>query len=152
MKGLFNFVPLVVLGASVWAGPADPAVDQILQEYFKIHKALASDSTQGIDPAAKRIQELATSAKAPAAEVQSLLAQIRAAAEKIQGKPLDQAREVFFELSRPLLVYLNSHHANKAAYYRYFCPMAKKGWIQAEKGTKNPYYGSSMLTCGQLIE
>lgn len=31
------------------------------------------------------------------------------------------------------------------------CPMAKAKWIQTKGGIKNPYYGKSMLECGQKI-
>lgn len=152
MRRLLSCLMFAVLGTPAWAGPADSAIDRILQEYFKIHEALAADSTQGIDQAAQQIAKIAATAKPSGAEISDLFQQIQTAARKIQGQPLEQAREAFFDLSRPLLVYLNLHHSNKAGYYRYFCPMANKGWIQAEVGARNPYYGSAMPTCGQLIE
>ena len=31
------------------------------------------------------------------------------------------------------------------------CPMAKAKWVQEEGSIKNPYYGKSMLECGQKI-
>lgn len=40
---------------------------------------------------------------------------------------------------------------NHAVYYQY-CPMKKAYWLSMEKEIKNPYYGSSMLTCGKVIE
>lgn len=30
----------------------------------------------------------------------------------------------------------------------FYCPMKKGRWVQDKAGTKNPYYGASMLTCG----
>ncbi len=40
--------------------------------------------------------------------------------------------------------------------YVYHCPMAFKGeggdWIQMKQGVENPYFGSSMFTCGELKE
>jgi hypothetical protein len=84
--------------------------------------------------------------------VRDLLNQILTAAHAIQGQPLNEARSVFFDLSRPLLVYLQQDHASKECYYRYFCPMAKKGWVQQTKEIRNPYYGSSMLICGEPIQ
>jgi hypothetical protein len=32
------------------------------------------------------------------------------------------------------------------------CPMASAQWIQKEGGIKNPYYGKSMLLCGEKIK
>jgi membrane fusion protein, copper/silver efflux system len=43
----------------------------------------------------------------------------------------------------------------KTAYYQ-FCPMAKNGkgayWLSETKDILNPYYGESMLTCGETKE
>jgi membrane fusion protein, copper/silver efflux system len=40
--------------------------------------------------------------------------------------------------------------------YRQFCPMANndKGafWLSLDEKINNPYYGSSMLTCGEVKE
>ena len=30
--------------------------------------------------------------------------------------------------------------------------MKKAAWLSSEKQIKNPYYGSSMLTCGEVTE
>ncbi len=134
-----------------WAEPADKSVDMILGDYFKIQSALAQDNTTGIDGAAQAIQKTAESVETTDPEVKTLVTQIQSAAEKIQGQNLEAARGTFFELTRPLLAYLNKFHSSKDSYYRFFCPMAKKAWIQSDNDTRNPYYGSSMLKCGQLI-
>jgi hypothetical protein len=31
-----------------------------------------------------------------------------------------------------------------------YCPMKKSNWLSNEKTVKNPYYGSAMLTCGEV--
>jgi Cu(I)/Ag(I) efflux system membrane fusion protein len=40
--------------------------------------------------------------------------------------------------------------------YRIHCPMAfnNKGadWLQADKDIRNPYFGASMLSCGEVTE
>lgn len=142
---------LLSIGA-VWSGPADGEIDLILSDYFRIQSALAGDTTSGIDAAAKSIEKKTAVIDPDIAEIQKLIGEIRSAAQKIQGQDIETARAVFFDLSRPLLVYLNQFHSNREAVYRFYCPMAQKGWLQAEKEIKNPYYGSSMLACGQLIE
>lgn len=134
------------------AGPADKVVDDILKDYFKIQSVLAQDTIDGVDSAARAIHHTAASANASDPEVQRILKEIETAAHTIQGQDLNAARDTFFEMSKPLLVYLNKFHSNKGEYSRYFCPMAKKGWVQADSNTRNPYHGSSMLSCGELIE
>ena len=45
----------------------------------------------------------------------------------------------------------NSDKVNQTVYYQY-CPMKKAYWLSYEKDIKNPYYGSSMLTCGKVTD
>lgn len=138
------------VGLSV-AGPIDQTVEKVLVEYSVIQESLSKDSVQGIDSAAQEIDALASQTRTSDPDVQGLIDDLKAASGKIQGQDLEAARDTFFELSKPLLVYLNKYYSGNKTYFRYFCGMAKKGWVQTEKGTRNPYYGSSMLTCGDLI-
>jgi hypothetical protein len=36
--------------------------------------------------------------------------------------------------------------------YQQYCPMKKAAWLSNESAVKNPYYGSSMLTCGNVTD
>ncbi len=36
--------------------------------------------------------------------------------------------------------------------YLDYCPMKKSSWLSNDKAIKNPYFGSSMLTCGSVKE
>lgn len=51
----------------------------------------------------------------------------------------------FYKLAKAIKV------TDKPIYYAY-CPMKKSYWLSSEAAIKNPYYGSSMLTCGQVID
>jgi Cu(I)/Ag(I) efflux system membrane fusion protein len=145
-------VILSFLTSSVWSGNLDRQVDQLLREYFKIHKSLAQDSTTGVDEAAGRIGEFASQIESGDAEVQKLVSDIRKASLALKGKSLDATRNVFFDLSQPLLVYLNKYHSHKDQYSRFYCSMVNKAWVQSDKEVANPYHGQSMLRCGELIE
>jgi hypothetical protein len=43
----------------------------------------------------------------------------------------------------------------KTVYYQ-FCPMMNDGngayWLSETRDIRNPYYGESMLTCGETVE
>jgi len=151
MKKIFYFCLVFVFTGLVWAGSADQKAESILDQYFLIHASLAKDSTQGGDNAAQKIAKLASAEAVTDPQVQKLLLQVEKAAKQIQGKDLKETRDQFFELSKPLLVYLNQFYSGKKDFYRVFCSMANKAWIQPHKEVRNPYYGSSMLTCGDLI-
>ena len=147
LVGMTLFCLTISLGL---ASGGDQKVDTILGHYFKIQAALAGDTTTGIDDAARSIVQVADSVE-PGPEQQKLFAQMAEAARKLQGLDLEEARTEFFNLSKPLLAYLHQHYQGDQEYFRFYCDMAKKGWIQAENDLRNPYYGSSMLKCGELI-
>jgi Cu(I)/Ag(I) efflux system membrane fusion protein len=151
MKRLFLISALLLSVPVAWGGSADLQVEKILTQYFQIHASLANDSTKGIDKPAGLIVQLASDSQALDPGSRQLFADVKAAAERIRGKALKPAREEFFELSKPLFAYLHQDYKGQQHYYRYFCSMAKKGWIQAREGVRNPYYGSEMLTCGELV-
>jgi hypothetical protein len=152
MKRMFpTGVTLMLFSAFGFAGVADDQFERILDRYSEIQASLAADSTEGVDAAAQSIHQLASDVKSSDVTIQSLAAKLKSAAGKMRGKNLEASRQEFFELSKPLLAYLHQFYGGEKKYFRYYCSMAKKGWIQPEQGTRNPYYGSSMLTCGEPI-
>jgi hypothetical protein len=151
-KRLLSIISVLVLAATAWAGALAREVDKMLEEYFKIQTSLAGDSTAGVDSDAQAILQIAEGATASDPKLVTILSNIRKAAREIQGKDLERTREQFFELSKPFLAYLHQFHSAKGAYYRYYCPHANKAWVQQTEEIRNPYFGSSMLTCGEIIK
>lgn len=149
---LLKFSISLLVTGFVLARPTDSEFEKILDRYFEIQASLASDSTDGIAAASQEIDRLASRIQTENAKIEELASSLRKAAREIQGKDIEGARESFFEMSKPLLMFLHQFYTGDKEYFRYYCSMAKKGWIQPEKGTRNPYHGSSMLTCGELIE
>ena len=73
----------------------------------------------------------------------------------MKGAGLEEARKKFKNLSRSTINYVKALQEKiKGAekIYVYYCPMADASWLQREEGTRNPYYGSSMLKCGSVKE
>lgn len=151
MKKIVCFCFSLMFAGLVWAGPVDKEVADILDQYFLIHSSLANDSQQGVDEAAHKIMNLAMNVQTEDAQAKKLMEQVHMAAHQMNGKDLKQTRDLFFELSKPLLAYLNQYYSGDRTFYRYFCSMAKKAWIQPAKDVRNPYLGSEMPTCGELI-
>jgi predicted nuclease with TOPRIM domain len=80
---------------------------------------------------------------------------IEDSANEMKGMELEKAREKFKDLSQAMIMLLKEFQgkiegAEKA--YVYYCPMVDASWLQKEKGTLNPYYGSAMLKCGSVKE
>ncbi len=64
---------------------------------------------------------------------------------------LKKQRETFKSLSKNTYELIKVSKSGEVVYKQY-CPMADADWLSKEKAVKNPYYGSSMLTCGNVVE
>lgn len=64
---------------------------------------------------------------------------------------LKKQRETFKSLSKSTYELIKVSKSSQVVYKQY-CPMADADWLSKEKAVKNPYYGSSMLTCGNVVE
>ncbi|MHC0447433.1 DUF3347 domain-containing protein [Flavobacterium sp. 3-218] len=64
---------------------------------------------------------------------------------------LKKQRETFKSLSKNTYDLIKVSNPDQPIYKQY-CPMADADWLSKEKAVKNPYYGSSMLTCGNVVE
>ncbi len=122
-------------------------VKSIYGHYLKIQTALAKDSLKNVDTEAGAI------AKAVEGDRMKMLPAevVKQATVLSEAKDLKTARAAFKPLSDSLIKYLADHKA-KGAYVEVYCPMAKAGWLQADKNVRNPYMGSGMLTCGVVKE
>lgn len=69
------------------------------------------------------------------------------------AKDIAVQREQFAELSKALYPVIQTIRADHPV-YRQHCPMYNGGadWLSKENAVKNPFYGSSMLTCGKTTE
>ena len=145
----------VLLFAATACGPA-PMTDKtpkagaemsraVLDPYLKIQAALADDSMDGVKANAGNIATAATALGAPAMKIDTAAVQLASATE------LEDAREKFGVLSDALVTYMDGLKlAPPDGVRKAYCPMANKPWLQKGDTLANPYYGSSMLTCGEF--
>ncbi len=149
-----SVVPMAALFASLLsARPASQSpFEMIVSEYFKIHEALANDTTKGVDEAAQKIATLASEAQQKNPGKNPDFGAIKGAATSLQGgKSLEQAREQFFQLSKPIIAELKRSPSAQKPAFAYKCSMANKTWVQGQKEVRNPYYGKSMSKCGEPL-
>lgn len=70
------------------------------------------------------------------------------------AKDLEEARKHFSMLSFHILEMTETFGLNKTVVYKDYCPMAfgDQGafWLSEKKEITNPYFGSAMLTCGEV--
>ncbi len=146
-----------VAGARADAAKFDAAMQPLLAQYLKIHAALASDTLKGVPQAAQKIALQAARldpraiSGAHAAHYGALPQKIRDAALAVLKAPdLAACREAFKRLSQPMAMWATL--SKPAGVNVVFCSMAPGSWLQQEKTIANPYYGASMLRCGEIVE
>ncbi len=71
------------------------------------------------------------------------------------SKNVEYQRGHFATLSNNLYILMKTVKPAQKIYYQH-CPMYNNGkgadWLSKERSIKNPYYGSTMLTCGKTLE
>ena len=117
----------------------------IVDPYLKIQTALAEDRMDEVRANAGSVATAATALGAPAMKIDTAAIQLASATE------LDDARDKFGALSSAIVTYMDGLHLTPPEGVRKaYCPMAAKPWLQKGDTLANPYYGSSMPTCGEF--
>ncbi|MGD0101047.1 MAG: hypothetical protein ABSC60_11930 [Acidobacteriota bacterium] len=148
---LFTLLAVSIIGLTM-AGTPPAGVDQLLGQYFSIHKSLASDSINGVAASAAGIARISRQAAATETQGKTQLIALSEVAAKFNAADLKSARNWFGDLSDKLIAYIKASGAKTNPPYQFFCSMVKKNWLQPDKATRNPYLGSEMPKCGELIQ
>ena len=135
------FAVVSMVMAAAFANAADvPA--PLIDAYLKVQTELAGDQLQPAIEGAKTLSSEAAKAGESADKV-------RAAADKlVAAKTIEGARTAFGELSDTLIALLGGKAGGDLNVVA--CPMNKKSWVQKGEAIRNPYFGKSMLTCGEI--
>lgn len=152
MSGLLLAAALIGMGGAGAAGAAEPAdpLGSMLAEYGKIHEAMADDRAGGVAAAAARIAELAQRESAGSAGKEAYL-KLASTAGAMTGSDLGTLRGQFMDVSKAMAALVDT--AGQGAADFYYCPMVDAYWLQkkGDDALRNPYYGKSMLRCGEKV-
>jgi len=131
----------------------------VVSAYFQVKNSLVKDQ---MPTTANQIlaQALAKVSSAPGTEKEKvnwekIMAQLSKSTIEIKSaKDLSEARTHFSSLSATIIQLLETFPLSQQVVYQDFCPMAftNKGgyWLSEFKEIKNPYFGASMLGCGEV--
>ena len=114
---------------------------EIFKYYKEVKDALVAAETE---TAAKQAQKLSEKSQG----------EVLAAANKIaSASDINLQREAFSELTSAMEPILDGA-LTSGEIYKQYCPMAFEGkgdyWYSNSKEIRNPYYGASMLKCGEV--
>ncbi|MTI41427.1 efflux RND transporter periplasmic adaptor subunit [Fulvivirga lutimaris] len=135
----------------------------LYEQYFAFEKALVNDDYEGAKAAGGTFKdELSkismTVFKGKAHELwMSFSNNMKASMEHIQHfSTIAEQRAAFMEISKNMIAMTKSFHPQEGTLYVQYCPMAddNKGanWLSQQEDILNPYFGDSMLTCGNVEE
>lgn len=139
------------------------AVNLVLTAYLSLQEALAADSFEKAKGAANELSQAAESLGKRhlsgnshnrwMEDTQSLK---ESSVVTAQTGEIEKMRESFYPLSKAVETFVRHFgHDLDSPLRRAFCPMALDGgatWLQVDETIANPYYGASMLRCGEIQE
>ena len=156
----FRNVPLEFdsIDISVIGGKSGEQLEELYSRYFEIRTAFAADK-KPVEESSLSLHELSTqltSSEDVTDQAKEQLSIVTENAEHLHHLPLEEARMQFKPISHAILELATQIRGkgNERVFRHFFCPMVKEGegdWLQFEERISNPYYGSQMLRCGELI-
>ncbi|MDT8299850.1 MAG: efflux RND transporter periplasmic adaptor subunit [Sedimentisphaerales bacterium] len=136
----------------------------VVEKYLLLHEALASDEKEGAARAANETLEALSAVEMGLVSDKAHNVwmanskKMKAALDKIKtANAIEPMREGFEGLSNELIAVVGQFGVYQGKIlYNIHCPMAfnNKGadWLQTDEDIRNPYFGASMLKCGQVME
>lgn len=139
-------------------GQTGQQIEQLYQAYFAIQKSLSADklpTEDAVQTLSQLAEQLAIDEALPE-DVRKQYAEIVDSSQHLHHLPIDEARTKFKPISHAVVTLATEVRSETAqsVFNHFFCPMVKQGegdWLQAEQKLSNPYYGSQMLRCGELV-
>ncbi len=154
-----QFIALVALFATtnVHAYAQQPVLGSILTSYYNLKDALVNSDAKASAAASgellKAINTIDMSA-IPAKDhmaFMSLKDKLAFDSRHIsESTDIHHQREHFTSLSANMASLAKQAHLSQQPIYEDYCPMKKAYWLSSDAAIKNPYFGSSMPTCGKI--
>ena len=134
----------------------------VYQAYFSLKDALVKSDGNLVSTKAKEMLNSINSTPmnnltaATHTVWMQVIKELQASAEHIaESTILADQRASFFDLSNNMYALMKVSKHETPVYYQH-CPMYNDGkgghWLSVENAIKNPYYGTSMLTCGSTLK
>lgn len=144
MKNIFLVFAVMLFTYSATA----QNTNKILRDYIAIKDALLNSNSNEATSAITIFYQTLKSEK----DFTQKAALLKSTEKLLKASSLEKQRSNFNEVSTIMWKLIkSSDDVDKTVYYQY-CPMKKSFWLSYNKSIKNPYYGSSMLSCGKVNE
>ena len=125
---------------------------RLLNSYYDIKNALVSGNANTASVKAKEFATILDSLKIDPIDKAILNALTKDVGDISATKELKKQRAVFESFSNNMYAIVKAQKFYSEPVYYAYCPMKKAHWLSKEAVIRNPYYGSSMLSCGKVEE
>jgi len=133
-----------------------PAIDSVARAYLDISAALGGPQRADtpVDAATLVAATHTLHDLMRGTPSEAMAVEVAGSAGEFAAETLDRQREIFKRLSDAVIALLDrAQPSNNVAerLYLVHCSMAPGSWLQADETIMNPYYGTSMKQCGEIV-
>ncbi len=140
---------LIIIATALLSVPAfSQNTEIIFNQYLAVKDALIKSDPEAANKCAVLLQKAIEST----ASFNSKKDLLKAVQKMGKTKVIEKQRIAFAEVSLIMWKVVKSSSDIKQDVYYQYCPMKKMYWLSTEAAIKNPYYGSKMLTCGNVAD
>ncbi|MCU7613725.1 DUF3347 domain-containing protein [Chryseobacterium sp. GMJ5] len=144
---LFSVIMVVVLQSQ---SKQNTQLTKLYQNYIQLKSSLASDDRKKTSMAAGEFLKTASTVHVKSIDDKTLNS-LKSDAKIIeQAKNIETQRKAFFTMSDIMIGLAKENKMSDQTIFVQYCPMAKGSWLSNEKQIVNPYYGKSMVSCGNV--
>lgn len=156
MKKLF-FIIALISTAFVQTGLGQDSAHQtslssLLPQYFAVKDALVSGNGTMASTKAGEFLETLNSINNKVISEGNINALRKDVTSISNTRDVKKQREYFSNFSNNMIALAKTLKLSNEPVYQAFCPMKKANWLSSDQTIKNPYFGSSMLNCGKVVE
>lgn len=149
MKKL-SLIVIILQLCSLQSQASDSLRANLLQSYYNLKNALiAGDQANASTQAAILLKEL-NGIDYKIISEGNIKVLVKAAGKISTANHIDKQRKYFENLSENMILVAKSVNLGSTPVYVIYCPMKKASWLNNTPEVFNPYYGESMLRCGEV--
>ena len=125
---------------------------QLLSGYYNIKDALVSGNANTASAKSEEFIKTLNSIDYKIISEGNVNVLLKDASDISESNDIKKQRDYFANFSNNMAKLAKTIKLSSQPIYQAYCPMKKANWLSNDQSIKNPYFGSSMLNCGKVVE
>ena len=146
------FLAIAIAQRSFAQNANQPQLSKLLTSYYDIKNALVAGNAGTTSANAEEFIKTLNSIDYKIISEGNANTLLKDATMISEMKDIAHQREHFANLSSNMFAVAKAVKLTEEPIYEAYCPMKKTYWLSNDKTIKNPYFGSTMPTCGKVVE